>query len=120
MAGSTGTITSTGNITRTSACSGELLGERLQERTMVVAAEPPFELVGAELALGLDHGPLAMRPFGLDRVQPRTPAWQAADQEAAAAVALGLLVVAPDPGADLPADVPSSIVPDQGQNPNAF
>ncbi len=45
----------------------------------------------------------------------------AADQETApGARHLDLPIVVPDPDADLAADMPRGIVPDQGQNPDAF
>ena len=53
-----------------------------------MVAQPLLEFLAGELALRLDDGPLAVRPSGLDRVEPRASAWQAADQEAAAAVRL--------------------------------
>src|SRR4051794_6856391 len=49
-----------------------------------MVAQPLLEFEAAELAVRLDHGPLAVRPPGLDRVQPRALARQAADQQAAA------------------------------------
>ena len=81
-------------------------------------AEPLLELGRGELALRLDHRPLAVDPLGLDRVQPRALARQAADQEAApGAGGLNPTVVVPDPGADLLADVPGGVVPDQQPGP---
>src|SRR4051794_22915369 len=106
-------------LTRPSAGSGELLFERLDERAAVMVAQPALKLGGGELTVRLDHGPLAVHPLGLDRVQPRALAWQAADQEAAAAGALDPAVVGPDPGPHLPADVPGGVVPDQRQHPDA-
>src|SRR3954465_4327161 len=49
-----------------------------------MVAQPLLEFEAAELAVRLDHGPLAVRPAGLDRVQPRALARQAAEQQAAA------------------------------------
>src|SRR5215207_8984167 len=96
------------------ARSSDLLCEWLHGRATVMVAEPPLELVAAELARRLGHGPFAMHPLGLDRVQPRAPARQAADQQAAAASGgLDPPVVVLDPGAHLPADVPGGVVPDQ-------
>src|SRR4051794_20932110 len=69
----------------TSAGSGDLLFERLDERAAVMVAQPALKLGGGELTVRLDHGPLAVHPLGLDRVQPRALARQAADQEATAA-----------------------------------
>jgi hypothetical protein len=103
-----------------SAGSGELMCERREERAAVVVAEALLEFVAGELAVRFGHGPLAVRPPGLDRVEPGALAGQTADQEATAAAALGPAVVVPDPGANRAADVPGSVVPDQGQDPDAF
>src|SRR3954454_6933344 len=102
-------------ITGPSAGSGGLLCEGLDERAAVMIAQPLPKLLAGELAVGLDHGPLAVRPAGLDRVQPRALARQAADQQPAAAVALDPAVVGRDPGPHLAADVPGGVVPDQDQ-----
>src|SRR3954464_15515899 len=105
-----------------SAGSGELLCERLDdERAAVMIAQPLPKLLAGELAVGLDHGPLAVRPAGLDRVQPRALARQAADEEAAAAPdGLDPAVVGRDPGPHLAADVPGGVVPDPGQDADAL
>src|SRR3954452_24039858 len=71
-----------------SARSTDLLCERLQEAASIVVAEPPLELAAGELACRLDHRALAVQPLGLDRVDPRAPARQPADQEAAATAGL--------------------------------
>src|SRR4051794_24613651 len=57
-----------------SAGSGELLCERRQELAAIMIAEPLRQLGAGEPAFRLDHGALAVRPAGLDRVQPRAPA----------------------------------------------
>src|SRR4051794_41402137 len=104
-----------------SAGSGVLLCEGLgDEWAAVMVAQPLPKLLAGELAVGLDHGPLAVRPAGLDRVQPRALARQAADEEAAAAPGgLDPAVVGRDPGPHLAADVPGGVVPDQGQDAGA-
>src|SRR5690242_5807235 len=66
-----------------SAGSGGLLCEGLGERAAVVIAQPVLKLGGGELAIRLDDGPLAVHPLGLDRVEPRALARQAADEETA-------------------------------------
>src|SRR5919206_3307854 len=97
---------------RPSAGSGDLLFERLDERAAVMVAQPVLKLGGGELTVRLDHGTFAVHPLGLDRVQPRALARQAADQEAAAAAGgLDPAVVAPHPGAGLVAGVPRGGVP---------
>src|SRR4051794_14702586 len=97
--------------TRPSAGSGVLLCEGLgDEWAAVMVAQPLPKLLAGELAVGLDHGPLAVRPAGLDRVQPRALARQAADEEAAAAPdGLDPAVVGRDPGPHLAADVPGAL-----------
>src|SRR3954447_14856962 len=91
-----------------SAGSGVLLCEGLGDGwAAVMVAQPLPKLLAGELAVGLDPGPLAVRPAGLDRVQPRALARQAADEEAAAAPGgLDPAVVGRDPGPHLAADVP--------------
>src|SRR4051812_18839895 len=68
-----------------SAGSGGLLCEGLDELAAVMIAQPLPKLLAGELAVRLGHGALAVRPAGLDRVQPRALARQAADEEAATA-----------------------------------
>src|SRR3954454_13830681 len=97
-------------LARPSAGSGELLCERREERAAVVVAQPLGQLGGGELTVGLGHGPLAVRPPRLDRVQPRALARQAADQETApGAGGLDPAIVVSDPGAHLAADVPRGV-----------
>src|SRR5947208_13462165 len=103
-----------------SAGSGGLLCEGLGERAAVVVAQALLKLLGGELAIRLDHGPLAVHPLGLDRVEPWVLARQAADQKPAAAVALDPAVVGRDPGAHRAADVPGGVVPNQEQGPHAL
>src|SRR3954471_24816573 len=103
-----------GDTSLPSAGSGDLLFERLDERAAVMVAQPLPKLGGGKLTVRLDHGPFAVHPLGLDRVQPRALARQAAGQEAAAAAGgLDPAVVGPDPGADLAAGVPGGAIPDQ-------
>ena len=48
--------------------------EGFGERAAVMLAQPVLKLrKGGELAIRLNHGPLAVHPLGLDRVEPRTP-----------------------------------------------
>src|SRR4051794_23456207 len=84
-------------------------------------AQPLPKLLAGELARRLGHGPLAVRPAGLDRVQPRTLARQPADEETApGAGGLDPPVVTLDPRADLAADVPGGVVPHQREDPYAL
>src|ERR687886_794445 len=64
------------SLTGSSAGSGGLLCEGLDERAAVVIAQPLPKFLAGELAVGLGHGPLAVHPLGLDRVEPRAPARQ--------------------------------------------
>src|SRR3954468_25025478 len=103
-----------------SARSTDLLCEWLQELASIMVAEPLLELAAGELACRLDHRAFAVQPLGLDRVEPRAPARQPADQEAAATA--GLLdraIVRPGPVPHLAADAAGGVVPRQGQHPDA-
>src|SRR4051794_35797420 len=104
-----------------SAGSGVLWCEGLgDEWAAVMVAQPLPKLLAGELAVGLDHGPLPVRPAGLDRVQPRALARQAADEEAAAAPGgLDPAVVGRGPGPPPPAGVPRGGVPHHGPGPDA-
>src|SRR4029450_8380023 len=82
--------------------------------------EPALELVAGELAFRLGDRAFAVRPAGLDRVEPRALPGKATNQQAAAAVTLDPTVVVPDPAMDLAADMPSGIVPHQGQHAHAL
>ena len=63
-----------------------------------------------------DDAPLAMHPLGLDGIQPRRLDRQIArDDPHPRAGQLDLAVVTADPGADLTADMPGGVVPDQQQ-----
>src|SRR6185369_17571019 len=91
------------------------------ERAAVMIAQPLAKFLAGELAVGLGHGPLAVRPAGLDRVQPRALARPAADEEAApGAGGLDPAIVGHDPGPHLAADVPGGVVPDQGRDPDTL
>src|SRR5215213_4483394 len=87
-------------------------------RTTEDPAGPIGELVSAQQAVGLDHLPLAMNPFGLDGVQPRAPLGQkAAYDPHSCATLFDLAVVPAEPSSDLTASyVPAGVVPDEEQD----
>jgi hypothetical protein len=80
-------------------------------------ANPLGEFVGSQQTFGLYNLTLAVNPFGLDRVQPRTLLWQKAayDPHSISAV-FDLAVVRTEPAPDLFGDMPARVVPDQKQN----
>src|SRR5258706_7323128 len=72
-------------------------------------------LAAREQAVRLDNGTFAVDPLGLDRIEPGAFDRQVARQDPyAVALLLDLLVVGMDPAAHVLADVPGSVVPDQG------
>ncbi len=83
------------------------------EFTVVVFMNPLFDFGGTQLPVGLDEGALAVRPLGLNRVQPRGLDRQVADPNRAAALALHPAVVRPGPTPYPLADMPGGIVPDR-------
>src|SRR5215204_5105454 len=105
----------------TSARSGDLLGngQMLVMRTTEDPTNPLGELVSAKQTLRLDHFSLAVNPFGLYGVQPRTLLGQQAayDPNSSFAAALfDLAVVLAQPAPDLAAYVPACVVPDEKQD----
>ena len=75
------------------------------------------QLIGREHSIGFNHPPFAMRPFGLNGVEPGALDWQTTGQDAhAMAIVLHLAIVFSNPGAHLIANVPGSIIPDQSQD----
>jgi hypothetical protein len=72
-------------------------------------AHPVGQFVGAQYSIELHDLALAMNPFGLDGVQPRTLLrQQATDDPHPTAALLHFSVVFAQPSSDLPADVPST------------
>ena len=77
-------------------------------------AHPVGEFVRAQQSVELHDLALAMNPFGLDGVQPRTLLRQkATDDPHSTAALLHFSVVFAQPVPDLPGDVPACVVPDQ-------
>ena|SRR5215212_902408 len=81
-------------------------------RTTKDPAYPIRELVSTKHSLGLDHFALAMNPFGLYSVEPRTLLGQKATHNPhPLAALLDQAVVYAEPAPDLFGYVPGSIVP---------
>src|SRR3954451_13816442 len=79
-------------------------------------ADPLGQLVSAQKTLGLDHFALAVDPFGLDGVKPRTLLGQkAAYDPHSFAAPFDKAVVRTEPAPDLFGDMPARVVPDQKQ-----
>jgi integrase len=77
-------------------------------------AHPVGEFIRAQQSIELHDLALAMNPFGLDGVQPRTLLWQkATDDPHTTAALLYFSVVFSEPSPHLPGDVPACVVPDQ-------
>src|SRR5215217_3749913 len=77
-------------------------------------AHPVGEFIRAQQSVELHHLALAMNPFGLDGVQPRTLLREkATDDPHPTAALLHFSVVFAEPAPHLPGDVPACIVPDQ-------
>src|SRR5436305_171832 len=79
-------------------------------------AYPLGEFISAQQTIGLDHFSLAVNPFGLYSIQPRTLLWQqAAYDPHSFAAPFDLAVVRNEPAPDLFGDVPACVLPDQEQ-----
>jgi hypothetical protein len=90
-------------------------------RTAIIGIDPCFQFVGTQQPVRFRDGPLAMDPFGFNRVEPRTFAGQVADDEAhPRGTPLDLLIVLTDPVPHGLAAVPRGIVPDQQQRGEAL
>ena len=98
------------SLTSSSARSGDLLGNRqmLVMRTTEDSTDPLGELVSPQQTVGFDHLTLAVDPFGLYSVQPRTLLGQQAAHDPHSALALlDFSVVLSEPAPDLFGDVPA-------------
>jgi hypothetical protein len=93
-----------------------MLCKVLHRYTAKIFTDAGDDLHGGEQPGRLHDRPLAMDPMQFNGIQPGTFKGQAPDQEAYTAVALDLLMMGPDPGTDLPTDMPGGIVPQQHQD----
>src|SRR6266568_1922142 len=83
-------------------------------RSSIISTDTLGQLFRGKQAIGLDDVPLAVDPFGLNRVEPGALRRQQKGQDThACARLLDVLVVLANPGANGLALVPRSIVPDQ-------
>src|SRR5215218_2065158 len=83
-------------------------------RTTKRPAHPLCEFIRAQQSVELHHLALAMNPFRLDGVQPRTLLReQATDDPHPTAALLHFSVVFAEPSPHLPGDMPACVVPDQ-------
>ena len=86
-------------------------------RTIENLTDPVGEFVSAEQSVGLYNLALAVDPFGLDGVKPRTPFWQKAAYDPHSAAALfDTAVMFSEPSSELAAYVPARVVPDERTN----
>ena len=99
-----------------SASSQELLLHRFQEFALLVKAEPVFEFLGTQDALGLHRVFLAVNPFGFNGIEPGAFHRQAAHQQTATALGLDAAIVGFEPICDLPTHMPTGIIPEQQQD----
>src|SRR5215208_5455169 len=86
-------------------------------RTTKDPTDPIRKLISSQKILRFHDLALAMNPFGLDGVEPRTLLrQQAAHDPHSASALLEFSVVSSQPAPDLPGDMPTSVVPDEEQN----
>jgi hypothetical protein len=89
--------------------------------TSIGGTDPGFQFRSAQQAIGFRDGPLAMDPFGLNRVEPRTFAGQLTDDNAyPGRTPLDLLMVLTQPALYGVTAVPRGVVPDQQQRREAL
>jgi hypothetical protein len=89
--------------------------------TSVVSTDAGFQFVCPQQPVRFGHRPLAMHPFRLNRVKPRTFAGQLADHEAHADRApFDLLIVLAQLVSHRMAAVPGRVVPEQQQSREAL
>ena len=82
--------------------------------TSIIGTDTVHDLLRTEQPVRFHDGPFAMHPFGLDGVQPGAFTRQAARQDADPLPGLlDVVIVLPQPGTHLVADVPRRVVPDQ-------
>src|SRR5215210_6973156 len=86
-------------------------------RTTEDSTYPICKLVSSKQTLGLEHFALAVYPFGLYGVKPRTLGGQeAGNYPYSTAVFFDMAVVGADPASHLWAFMPACVVPDQEQS----
>ena len=89
--------------------------------TTIIGIDTRFEFVGTQQLVCFRHSPLAMDPFRLDRIEPRTFAGQRADDETHPHRApLDLLIMLSEPPPHRLTAVPGGVIPDQPQRREAL
>src|SRR5215510_832643 len=82
--------------------------------TSIIGIDALYHLLRTEQPVCCDHRPFPMHPLGLNGIEPRAFTRQTARQEAHAPPGLlDVVIVLPQPGTHLVADVPRRVVPDQ-------
>src|SRR5882724_5622488 len=82
--------------------------------TVIVGIDPRVEIVGTQPSVCCRHRPLAMDPFRLERIEPRTFAGPLADDETyPRRTRLDLLIVLADPAPHRMTAVPGGVIPAQ-------
>ncbi|GAB3382506.1 hypothetical protein GCM10027514_22670 [Azotobacter armeniacus] len=99
-------------LTGPSAVSTNILFKWWELFATVIGADPLHYLGDGQRAFGFMDCPLAMHPAGLDSVQPRAFARQAAGYDLYAIPNLGPAIMRPDPGSHSMADMPVGIDPE--------
>src|SRR5215204_1969618 len=102
-----------------SACSGSIFGngQMLVMRATKAPTDPLGEFIRSQQTVGLYNLSLAMNPFGLYGVQPRTLLGKQATHDPHSAPALlNFSVVPSQPSPDLPGDLPTGVVPDENHD----
>jgi hypothetical protein len=88
--------------------------------TVIVGIDTRFEFIGTQQPVCFRHSPLALDPFRLDRIEPRTFAGQLADDETyPRRTLLDLLIVLADPAPHRMTAVPGGVIPDQQERGEA-
>jgi len=91
-------------------------GEMRFVETAETGADPLGDLLRCQQAGGLDNPPLAMHPFRLDRIEPRTLRGQRTDHDPhPRPCPLDRPVVCPDPSSHRRADMPTRVIPHEQQ-----
>src|ERR671931_1623639 len=80
----------------------------------IIGTDTIHDLLRTEQPVRFDDRPFPMDPFGLNGIQPGAFTWQPAGQDADPAPGLfDMVIMLPQPGTYLVADVPRGVVPDQ-------
>src|SRR5215510_2992510 len=82
--------------------------------TAIIGIDALYHLLRTEQPVWFDNRPFPMHPLGLNGIEPRAFTRQTARQDAhAPSGLLDVVIVLPQPGTHLVADMPRRVVPDQ-------